>query len=63
MEDDLEIAKTYHRNVISPGDSSSGQDERTCKLVDAIHTPDVIAKFELKIQKILEEIEGKADAK
>jgi len=63
IEDGQEIAKTYHRHVVSPGDSSLDQDERTCKLVMAIHTPDVITKFELEIQKILEKMEGKSDEK
>ena len=63
MEDGQEISKAYHRNVVSPGDSSVGQDKITCKLIDAIHTPDVIANFEINRQKTLEKIERKSNAK
>jgi len=47
MENGVEIpgARSYHRHVVSPGDGIKGQDERTVKIVNALHTPEVIAKY------------------
>lgn len=38
MEDDIELAKTYHRHVINPGDNVDKEDERTKKIAQVIHT-------------------------
>ena len=46
MDNDVEIAKTYHRRVVEPGDSGVGRDARTVAIIAAIHTPDVITAFQ-----------------
>lgn len=49
MEDGVEIAKQYHRSVISPGDSTVQEDDRTKKIATAIHTQDVIDEYTGKL--------------
>ena len=39
MEDGVEISKSYHRHVVSPGDDVSEEDEMTRKLAEALYTP------------------------
>ena len=51
MENGVEIAKQYHRNVVSPGDDYNDQDERTKKIAQAVHTQDVINAYHAKISK------------
>lgn len=36
MDDDKEIAKTYHRHVLSQGDSLTGQDPKVVAIANAI---------------------------
>ena len=36
MDDDKEIAKTYHRHVLQPGDDLTGQDSRVVAIANAI---------------------------
>jgi hypothetical protein len=50
LEDGKEIAKTYHRHVVSPGDDVEGQDEITKKIAQAIHTPKVIAAYRARVK-------------
>ena len=45
MEDGVEIAKTYHRHVLAPGDDLDGQDERVKAVANAVWTPKVIKEF------------------
>lgn len=52
MEDGVEISKIYHRHVVSPGDDTKDQDERTKKIAQSIHTPEVIAKYKNKQTQI-----------
>ena len=51
MEDGKELGKSYHRHVVSPGDNTDSEDERTKKIASVIHTPEVIAEF----NKLIEE--------
>ncbi len=46
MEDGKEISKSYHRHVVSPGDNTDSEDERTKAIAEVIHTPEVIAEIE-----------------
>jgi len=48
MEDGKEISKSYHRNVVAPGQDTTKQDDRTKVLATAIHTPELVAAFEAK---------------
>ncbi|MAH47283.1 hypothetical protein CMI37_15770 [Candidatus Pacearchaeota archaeon] len=45
MRDDLEISRTYHRHVVSPGQLSSTQNKRVADVMNAVHTPEVIQAF------------------
>jgi len=45
MEDGKEIGKTYHRHVLSPGDSLEGQDEKVQRIAKAAWIPEVVAAY------------------
>lgn len=45
MEGGKEISKTYHRHVLSPGDSLEGQDEKVQRIAKAVWTPEVVAAY------------------
>ncbi len=55
IEDGKEIAKTYHRHVLSPGADLTGQDERVAAVAGAVWTPEVIEAYQelLKSSDIL----------
>ena len=36
MDDDKEIAKTYHRRVLQPGDDLTGQDPKVVAVANAV---------------------------
>lgn len=46
FEDDEVISETYHRHVLTPGDSTIGEDERVMIIANAIWTPEVISAYE-----------------
>jgi hypothetical protein len=50
-KDNIEIAKTYHRHVINPGDDITNQDAKVQTIANAIWTEDVIFQFQ-ESQKI-----------
>lgn len=43
--DGVEIAKTYHRHVVSPGDDPAGEDARVRLVAKTIHTQAVVDAF------------------
>jgi len=43
LENDVVVAETYHRHVISVGDDYSNEDPRVQAVCAAVHTPEVIA--------------------
>lgn len=47
MEDGEEIAKTYHRHVLTPGDDLNGEDERVVAVAGVIWTAEVIEAYQL----------------
>ena len=49
MEDDKEISKSYHRHVLSPGDSLEGQDEKVQRIANVIWTPEVVAAYKAQL--------------
>lgn len=49
-KDEVEIAKTYQRYVLSPIDDISNQDEKLKAIANAIWTPEVIAAY-VELQK------------
>ena len=44
-KDGIEIAKTYHRHVISPGDDITNQDVKVQAIAKAIWTEEVINNY------------------
>ena len=50
MEDGKEIGKTYHRHVLSPGDSLEGQDEKVQAIARAVWTPEVIEAYKAQVE-------------
>jgi len=44
--DGTEIAKTYHRHVVSPGDDVSNEDAKVQAIANAIWTAEVIAAYQ-----------------
>lgn len=50
IEDGKEIAKTYHRHILSPGDDLTGQDERVAAVARAVWTPEVIKEYKKLIK-------------
>jgi len=48
IEDGIELSKSYHRWVVSPGDDYSTQDERVKKVAEVVHTKDIIDTYKAK---------------
>jgi len=47
-KDGVEIARSFHRHVVQPGDDLSGQDPKVVSIANALHTPELIAAFQEK---------------
>ena len=45
FRDGVEISKSYHRHVVSPGDDLSNEDQRVADIGAVVHTADVITAF------------------
>ena len=45
FRDGVEISKSYHRHVVSPGDDLSKEDSRVADIGAVVHTAEVIAAF------------------
>jgi len=48
-KDGVEIARTFHRHVLSPGDDVSGQDPKVQAIANAVWTPEVIAAYQASL--------------
>ena len=48
-KDDTEIAKTYHRHVVAPGEDVTNEDTRVQAIANAIWTDEVIAAYQALI--------------
>lgn len=46
LKDGVEIAATYHRHVLSPGDNLTGQDPRVVAIAEATWTPEVTQAYQ-----------------
>ena len=46
IEDGVELSKSYHRHVVSPGDDYSNEDSRVQAVCAAVHTQEVIAAYQ-----------------
>jgi ABC-type lipoprotein export system ATPase subunit len=43
-----EVARSYHRHLVQPGQDLSGEDPKVVAIANAVHTPEIIAAFEEK---------------
>ena len=51
IEDGIEIAKTYHRSVIAPGQDVTSHPQKIKDIAGIIHTEDVVKKYKDKTKK------------
>lgn len=49
LRDGVEIAKTYHRHSLAPGDDLSNEDAKVVAIAQAAWTPEVIAAYQASI--------------
>jgi urease accessory protein UreE len=50
LKDGVEIAATYHRHVLSPGDDLTNEDPRVVAIAEATWTPEVIANYQESLE-------------
>lgn len=50
LKDDIEVAATYHRHVLSPGDDLTNEDSRVVAIAEATWTPEVIAAYQASLE-------------
>lgn len=48
-KDGIEIAKTYHRHCLSPGDDYKDEDEKVKKVATVMHDKDTVDTFKAKM--------------
>jgi hypothetical protein len=49
QRDDVEIAKTYHRHVVAPGEDISNEDAKVQAIANAIWTAEIISAYQAAI--------------
>ena len=49
LRDDVEIAKTYHRSSLTPGQDLTGVPQNVVDICNVVWTPEVIAAYEAQI--------------
>jgi hypothetical protein len=54
IKDGVEIAKTYHRHCLSPGDDYSNEDARVIKAAQTFHDQKTIDNYRTKQESVLE---------
>jgi len=47
--DGVEIARTFHRHVLAPGDSVVNEDPKVQAIANAVWTPEVIAAYQASL--------------
>ena len=45
LKDDIEIARSFHRHVLAPGDDISGEDPKVQAVCAAVWTDEVLAAY------------------
>jgi hypothetical protein len=45
-KDDIEIARTFHRHILSPGDSIVNEDPKVQAIANVVWTEEVIAAYQ-----------------
>jgi len=46
LKDGVEVASTFHRHVIAPGDDLSNEDPRVAAVATSLWTEEVVAEYE-----------------
>ena len=49
LKDDVELTRTFHRHVLSPGDSVINEDSKVQAIANAIWTEEVIATYQTSL--------------
>ena len=49
LKDGVEVAATYHRHVLNPGDDTSAEDPRVAAIAAATWTDEVIAAYQASL--------------
>lgn len=49
FRDDVEIASTFHRHVIAPGDDLSNENERVAAIAQVTWTPKVVSDYKATV--------------
>jgi len=57
IEDGVEVAKNYHRHVLSPGDNTDKEDAKVSAVAAAVWTTDVVDAYQ-KAQELLRSIDA-----
>lgn len=47
-KDGVEIARSFHRHLVQPGQDLAGEDATVVAIANAVHTPEIIAAFQEK---------------
>jgi hypothetical protein len=51
-KDSVEIAKTYHRHVVYPGDDITNEDSKVQAIANAIWTEEIVLAYKEQMQKL-----------
>lgn len=51
-KDGVELAKTYHRHVVCPGDDITSEDKKVQTIANAIWTEEVVLAYKQQMQKL-----------
>lgn len=49
LKDGVEVASTFHRHVINPGDDVSNEDERVAAVATTLWTEEVVAAYQASL--------------
>lgn len=50
LKDGVEIAATFHRHVVNPGDDLTNEDPKVIAVAEALWTPEVIAAYQAHLE-------------
>jgi hypothetical protein len=45
------LSSSFHRHIVNPGDDRTVEDPRVAAVCAAVHTPEVVEKFKMEVQK------------
>ena len=50
IEDGKQLSSTFHRHVVAPGDDYSAEDAKVQAICVAVHTAEVVAAYQAKLE-------------